>query len=59
MDTLGELVRNEGQCCCMYKCDLSRAYRQIPVDPINYSLVVKYYFDTRLHFGLPSEAMFC
>ena len=64
VDSLAELVRNEGRGCYMYKCDLSRAYRQIPVEPIDYALLgfrwrSKYYIDTRLPFGLASAAMAC
>ena len=47
----------------MFKRDLKRAYRQIPVDPgdihvLGYKWDNKLYFDTALPMGLKSAALF-
>ena len=48
----------------LYKLDLQRAYRQIPIDPKDYPLLgfrfySLLYFDTRRPFGLKTSAMIC
>ena len=48
----------------LYKRDLKRAYRQFPVDPLDYPLLgycLKHslYFDLVLPMGLRSAAMAC
>ena len=48
----------------IYKIDLRRAYRQLPVDPKDYSFLGftfngQLYFDLRCPFGLSSSAMIC
>ena len=53
-----------GPGCLLFKCDLSRAYRQIPVDPKDYHYLAfhwldKIYFDTVIPFGLRSASMAC
>ncbi|CAH1257542.1 Hypp1851 [Branchiostoma lanceolatum] len=63
-DAFEELLRAKGQGCLMFKRDLSRAYRQIPVDPHDYHLLGYrwrngYYFDSSFPFGLRSAAMAC
>ena len=62
--TLLDLVRDHGQGCLLYKLDLRRAYRQLPVDPHDYHLLGfwwrdSYYVDTRLPFGLRSAPQAC
>ena len=64
VDSLAELICQQGQGCYMFKLDLSRAYRQIPVDPRDYILLgfqwrSSFYIDCRLPFGLASSAMAC
>lgn len=64
VDTLAALIRAEGRGCYLFRLDLARAYRQIPVDPYDYRLLgfhwnSEFYIDTRLPFGLASAAMAC
>jgi len=58
------LIRRKGPGCQLYKRDLSRAYRQIPVDPYDYHMLgftwrASFYFDAVFPFGLRSAAMAC
>ncbi|KAK2548904.1 hypothetical protein P5673_030846 [Acropora cervicornis] len=53
-----------GQVCLLYKLDLQRAYRQIPIDTKDYHLLGfrfnnLLYFDTRCPFGLKTSAVIC
>ncbi|KAK3749705.1 hypothetical protein QZH41_014981 [Actinostola sp. cb2023] len=62
--TLMDIIRDHGQGCLLYKLDLRRAYRQLPVDPHDYHLLGfwwrdSYYVDTRLPFGLRSAPQAC
>ena len=64
IDSLVDLVVQCGRGCAMFKRDLKRAYRQIPVDPgdihvLGYKWDNKLYFDTALPMGLKSAALFC
>ena len=59
-----DLVRLKGQGCCLFKKDLKKAFRQIYIDPLDYSKVgFKFkgnlYFDTVLSMGLQSSAFIC
>jgi hypothetical protein len=56
-----EMVRSMGVNSLMYKRDLRRYYRQIPIDPgdshlLGYSFKGKFYFDKVLPMGLTSSA---
>jgi hypothetical protein len=58
------MMNKMGRGCLMYKTDLRRAYRQIPVDPGEYPFLCytwrgNIYADTVLPFGLRSAAMSC
>ena len=58
------LILSHGPASFMYKKDLRRAYRQIPVDPKDYKFLcykwrANYYFDLVLPFGLRSAIMAC
>lgn len=64
IDRLIEFILQLGQGCLLYKLDLQRAYRQIPIDPKDYHLLGfrfnnLLYFDTRCPFGLKTSAMIC
>ena len=64
IDSLVELVVQCGRGCAMFKRDLKRVYRQIPVDPgdihvLGYKWDNKLYFDTALPMGLKWAALFC
>ena len=64
IDRLCEFILSKGRGCYLYKKDLQRAYRQLPIDPKDYHLLgFKFdnhlYFDTRCPFGLRSSAMIC
>lgn len=64
IDRLCEFILQHGHGCLIYKKDLKRAYRQIPIDPKDYNLLGfqfnnAYYFDLRCPFGLRSSAMIC
>ena len=59
-----EFVNAQGRGCHVFKKDLRRAYRQIPIDPQDYPLLGLYiagslYFHTALPFGLRSATMIC
>lgn len=64
IDRLREFIINKGQGCFVFKKDLQRAYRQLPVDPKDYKYLGfqwdgQLYFDLRCPFGLRSSALIC
>ena len=64
VDDLVELIKLKGRHCHLYKRDLKRAYRQIPVDLSDVPLLGscfegRYYFDKYLSMGLRSAAYIC
>ena len=64
VDDIAERIVQFGCSCLLYKRDLKRAYRQLPVDPYDYPLLGyswcdRFYFDIRLPMGLCSAAMIC
>ena len=64
IDDFARILQIKGRGAFMFKRDLSRAYRQIPIDPFDYSLLGiqwrnLFYFDTVLPFGLRSTAFIC
>ena len=64
IDSLVDLVVECGRGSAMFKRDLKRTYRQIPVDPgdihvLGYRWDNEMYFDTSLPMGLKSAALFC
>jgi len=64
IDRLCEFIVHHGPGCLIYKKDLKRAYRQLPIDPKDYNLLGfsfngGFYFDLRCPFGLRSSAMIC
>ena len=64
VDNLANFMRVAGPGCSMFKRDLSRAYRQLPVDPGDWHLLGfhwrdQLYFDKVLPFGLRSAAFIC
>ena len=64
LDDFLDLVVRLGPGCLVFKTDLSRAYRQLPVCPADIGLLGfswrRYLFvDRVLPFGLRSSAMFC
>ena len=61
---LAETIAWKGQFCYLYKVDLSRAYRQLPIDPFDWPLLgifwdEKFYIDLAIPFGLRHGAMAC
>ena len=59
-----DLILSKGAGCYVYKKDLKRAYRRIPVDPKDYIFLVYHwsdclYFDLVLPFGLRSATLAC
>ena len=63
VDDLVAIVKAKGQSCLLFKRDLSRAYRQLSIDPgeaslLGYSFNGFLYFDKVLSFGLRSAAYF-
>lgn len=64
VDNLVDLIKIKGRGCMLFKRDLKRAYRQIPIDPgdislVGYSWNRSLYFDTVLSMGLRSAAHIC
>lgn len=64
LDALLEIIRIKGPHCHVFKMDLSRAYRQLRIDPRDYHLLGNMhcnalYFDVAPPFGLRSSAMMC
>ena len=64
IDRLCEFILQHGRGCLLYKLDLQRAYRQLPIDPKDYFYLGfrhknRLYFDTRCPFGLRTSAMIC
>ena len=64
VDSIASLIWSVGTGCLLYKRDLKRAYRQFPVDPLDYPLLGycwkhSLYFDLVLPMGLRSAAMAC
>ena len=51
VDDLVEIIKIKGKCCHLFRRDLKRAYRQIPVNPGDVSLL-GYYFENSYHFDL-------
>ena len=63
VDDLVAIVKTKGRGCLLFKRDLSRAYRQLSLDPgdaslLGYSFNGFMYFDKVLSFGLRSAAYF-
>ena len=63
-DALQIIIRDKGPGCHLFKKDLSRAYRQLRVDPRDYSYLGfrhngLLYFDIAPPFGLRSATMMC
>ena len=64
VDRLVEFINLKGPGCLVFKKDLKRAYRQIPVDPNDYHLLGmcidgQFYFHTFMPFGLRSATLAC
>lgn len=64
VDDVCSLVRRCGQGALIFKRDLAKAYRQFPMDPLDYQLLGyfwqnRYYFDTVLCMGQRSAALSC
>ena len=64
VDDIAERIVQLGPGCLLFKRDLKRAYRQLPVDPYDYPLLGyswgdQLFFDVRLPMGLRSAAMAC
>ena len=64
IDRLCQFILQHGRGWLLYKLDLQRACRQLPIDPKDYfDLGFRHnnmlYFDTRCPFGLRTSAMIC
>lgn len=64
VDDFVKLLVEAGSNCYMFKRDLSRAYRQLRIDPMDYKYLGftwdnKIYFDVSLPFGLRSASQAC
>ena len=64
VDDLAALIVQHGRGCHMFKADLKRAYRQLPVCPLDYALLGfswqgHFYTDLRIPFGIRTGAMTC
>ena len=62
IDYMADRVRNLGRGCLMYKLDLSRGYRQLRLDPLDWPLMCiqhdgQFYLDLCPPFGLRTAAM--
>ena len=61
---MAEIIAKLGKNCYIYKLDLSRAYRQLPCDPLDWPLLgiewdENFYVDTKVPFGLRHGAQYC
>ena len=61
-DSLISLINIHGEGCMLYKVDISRCFRWIPVDSMDYRLLgvfwkEKLHFDTKVPFGLRTGAL--
>ena len=64
VDDFIQIIKQKGRNCLLFKRDLKRAFRQIPLDPSSYSLVAyswrkHIFFDTFLTMGLTSASYIC
>ena len=64
VDSLVEIVKRKGSGCLMFKKDLKRAYRQLPVDPkdwncLGYKWKGHIFLDMALPMGLRSACLCC
>ncbi|VDH93586.1 Hypothetical predicted protein [Mytilus galloprovincialis] len=64
VDNFIEIIKEKGKFCKIFKRDLRRAYRQIPVDPKDYNLIGftwkgHFFVDRVLPMGLKSSAFIC
>ena len=64
VDRLVEFILSKGPGCLVFKKDLKRAYRQIPVHPNDYHLLEMcidghFHFHTVMPFGLRSATLAC
>ncbi|MEW8546060.1 MAG: reverse transcriptase domain-containing protein [Candidatus Thiodiazotropha sp.] len=64
VDDFIQIIKAKGPGCFLFKKDLRRAYRQIPICPSSYNLVAfswnkHVFFDTVLSMGLRSAAYIC
>lgn len=64
VDDLVKIIKDKGKGCLLFKRDLKRAYRQIPIDPgdaslVGYSFNGQFYFDKMLSMGCRSSAHIC
>lgn len=64
INRLVEFINSKGRGCHVFKKDLRRAYRQIPLDPADYPLLGmsidgSRYFHTSLPFGLRCATLIC
>ena len=64
VDDLIQQILQAGQGCYVYIRDLSRAYRQLRICPLDYPLLGlthngQFWFDTGVAFGARSGALFC
>ena len=64
VDDFVQLIKAKGRGCLLYKCDLARAYRQIPICPSSFNYVAfcwkkHIYFDSVLTMGSRSAAYCC
>ena len=63
-DDMVNIIKKKGQGCLMFKKDLRRAYRQIPIDPGDFNMIcytweMHLYVDRVLPMGLRSSAFVC
>ena len=64
VDDLVQLIKSKSRGCLLYKVDLRRAFRQIPICPPSYNLVAFFwkkhiFFDSVLSMGSRSAAFCC
>ena len=57
-----KLINDKGPMCLLYKVDIERSYRWLPVDPFDFHLLGMswrdiIYFDTKMPFGVHTGAM--
>ncbi len=64
VDNLVQLIKSKGRGCTLMKCDLSKAFRQFPIDPgdinlLGFSWRTLFYYNLAVVMGMSTSCYFC